>query len=179
MLYESKAGLNDYFANLGPGAPIRNIAELIAFNEREATREMCFFGQEHLLAAAAKGPLTDPAYLAAKARCDEWSRSLSQVFERDELDAIIAPTTGPAGPLDPISGDRQTGGCSTYAAVAGLPHLTIPCGEVFGLPVGLSFFGRAWSEPTLVSIALAFEQATRARPLPRFLPTIGSHFFDS
>ena len=172
MLYEFKAGLNDYFASLGPGAPVKSVEELIAFNQREASRELFLFGQETLIEAAAKGSLSDVAYVEAKARCRKWAESLEALMEEHQLDAIVAPTSGPAGTLDFINGDRGLGGSSSYAAVAGTPNITVPCGDVFGLPVGLSFFGRAWSEPTLVNIALSFEQATRARRVPRFLPTL-------
>jgi amidase len=173
MIYEYKAGLNDYFAALGPDAKIKNIDELIAFNEREAARELWLFGQERLIEAASKGPLTDPDYLAAKDHCRAWSEKIDAVMDEHGLDAIVAPTNGPAATLDLIYGDRGMGGCATYAAVAGLPHITVPCGDVFGLPVGLSFFGRSWSEPLLVNIALAFEQKTQALRAPRFLSMVG------
>ena len=173
MLYEFKAGLNAYFATLGPGASIKNIEDVIEFNQRNAARELRLFGQETLIEAAAKGPLTDAAYVEANARCRKYADSLNALMDEHRLDAIIAPTTGPAGTLDFINGDRGLGGSSSYSAVAGWPIITVPCGDVFGLPVGLSFFGRAWSEPTLVNIALAFEQATHARRAPRFLPTLG------
>ena len=173
MLYEFKAGLNAYFATLGPGASIKSIEDVIEFNQRNAARELRLFGQETLIEAAAKGPLTDAAYVEANARCRKYADSLNALMDEHRLDAIIAPTTGPAGTLDFINGDRGLGGSSSYSAVAGWPIITVPCGDVFGLPVGLSFFGRAWSEPTLVNIALAFEQATHARRAPRFLPTLG------
>lgn len=173
MIFEYKAGLNAYFASLGPDARIKNIDDLIAFNEREAARELWLFGQERLIEAAAKGPLTDPDYLAAKDHCRAWSEKIDAVMDEHDLDAIVAPTNGPAATLDPLYGDRGMGGCSTYAAVAGLPHITVPCGDVFGLPIGLSFFGRAWSEPLLVNIALAFEEKTKALRAPRFLSMMG------
>ena len=172
MLFEFKAGLNAYFASLGPDAPVKSMQELIDFNERNAERELPFFGQEILLEAQAKGPLTDKAYLDAKARCLEWPKRLNAFLDEHRLDAIVAPTSGPAGALDLINGDRGLGGSSTFAALAGFPNITVPCGDVFGLPVGLSFFGRAWSEPRLLALAYAFEQATRNRTAPRFLPTL-------
>lgn len=172
MSFEYKQGLNDYFASLGDGARIKSIDDLIAVNEKEAKRELILFGQERLIEAAALGPLTHPGYLAAKARCVEWSKSIEDLIDANQLDAVIAPTAGPAATIDIIHGERGLGGCSTYAAVAGLPHITVPCGDVFGLPVGLSFFGRAWSEPTLVNIALAFEQAAKALRTPKFLPML-------
>ena len=173
MLFEFKAGLNAYFATLGSGASIRRIEDVIEFNQRHASRELQLFDQEILVEAAAKGPLTDAAYVEADARCRKYSESLNAVMDEHRLDAIIAPTAGPASTLDFINGDRSLGGSSSYAAIAGWPIITVPCGDVFGLPVGLSFFGRAWSEPLLVDIALAFEQATHARRAPRFLPTLG------
>lgn len=172
MLYEFKAGLNAYFATLGPGAPVKSMQELIDFNERERERELPFFGQETLIEAQAKGPLTDQAYLEAKEGCAKWSKELDTVLIENQLDAIVAPTNGPAHTLDLVVGDRGLGGSSTYAAVAGFPNVTVPCGNVFGLPVSLSFFGRAWTEPRLLAIAHAFEQVTKARKPPHFLPTL-------
>jgi amidase len=172
MVYEFKAGLNAYFASLGPNAPVKNIEALIEFNERNRERELPFFGQEILIEAQAKGPLTDKGYLDAKERCAKWSASLDEVLVEHRLDAITGPTSGPAHTLDWINGDRGLGGNSSYAAVAGFPNITVPCGEVLGLPVGMSFFGRAWTETRLLALAYSFEQATKARKAPRFLPTI-------
>ena len=173
MVYEFKAGLNAYLAALDSGAPVRSLKELIEFNERNRERELPFFGQETLIEAEGKGPLTEQTYLEARARCLKWAREdgIDAVMDKHHLDAIVAPTTGPAHTLDLISGDRGLGGSSTYAAVAGYPSITVPAGDVFGLPVGISFFGRAWSEPKLLALSHAFEQATRARSAPRFLST--------
>jgi amidase len=173
MLFEFKAGLNAYLASLGPGAPLRTLAEAIAFNERNRDREMPFFGQEIFLKAEEKGPLTTPAYREALEKCDRLSRAegLDAVLEKNRLDALVAPTGAPAWVIDPVSGDHFVGGNSTPAAVAGYPAVTVPMGLVFGLPVGLSFIGRAWSEAVLVRLAFAFEQATRHRRPPRFLRT--------
>jgi amidase len=173
MLYEFKAGLNAYFASLGPSAPVKSLGELIEFNEKNRDREMPFFGQETLIDAEKKGPLTEQAYLDARAKSLKWARAdgIDALMDKHELDAIIAPTTGPAHTLDLISGDRGLGGSSTYAAVAGYPSITVPAGNIFGLPMGISFFGRAWSEPKLIALCHAFEQATQARRVPQFLPT--------
>jgi amidase len=173
MLYEFKAGLNAYFASLGSDAPVKSLKELIEFNERNRDRELPFFGQETLAEAETKGPLTDQAYLDARTQCLKWAREdgIDAAMDKHELDTIIAPTTGPAHTLDLIVGDRGLGGSSSYAAVAGYPALTVPAGYIFGLPMGISFFGRAWSEPKLLAISYAFEQATRARRAPQFLTT--------
>jgi amidase len=173
MLYEFKAGLDAYFASLGPKAPVRTLADAIAFNERNRDREMPFFGQEIFLKAVEKGPLTTPAYREALEKCGRLSRAegLDAVLDKNRLDALVAPTGAPAWVIDPVSGDHFVGGNSTPAAVAGYPTVTVPMGFVFGLPVGLSFIGRAWSEATLVRLAFAFEQATHHRRPPRFLRT--------
>lgn len=174
MLYEFKAGLNAYLASLGAGAPIKSLADLIQFNEQHREREMPFFGQEILHAAETKGPLTDGAYREALAACHRLMRTegIDAVMNEHRLDAIVAPTTGPAHVTDLVHGDRDTGGSTSPAAVAGYPSITVPMGYVRGLPIGLSFFGHAWSEPKLLAFAYAFEQATRVRRAPDFLPTV-------
>jgi amidase len=173
LLYEFKAGLNSYLASLGARAPVKSLKEIIDFNEQYRDREMPFFGQDILIKAQAKGPLTDKAYRDALAKNRRLSRKegIDAVMDKNKLDALITPTGGPAWPTDWLNGDHFTGGYSTASAVAGYPHITVPAGYVFGLPVGLSFFGRAWSEPTLIKFAYAFEQATKARRAPQFLPT--------
>jgi amidase len=173
MLFEFKAGLDAYLAALGPNAPVRSLAEAIAFNERNREREMPYFGQEIFLKAQEKGPLTTPAYREALEKCRRLSRTegIDSVMEKHRLDALVAPTGAPAWVIDPVSGDHFVGGNSTPAAVSGYPSVSLPMGFVFGLPVGLSFIGRAWSEPVLVRLAYAYEQATRHRRPPRFRPT--------
>jgi len=124
--------------------------------------------------AEEKGPLTDPVYLEALKKIQQLAREqgIDLVMTKNRLDAIIAPTNTPAWVTDHLNGDHFSGGSSTPAAVAGYPNITVPCGYVAGLPVGISFFGRAWSEPTLIKIAFAYEQATRHRQAPRFLTTL-------
>jgi amidase len=173
LLYEFKDGLNTYLAGLGPRALHKNLADLIAYNEREKEREMPFFGQEIFIRANEKGPLTSTAYRNALARCRRLSRrqGIDALVAKHRLDAIIAPTGGPAWTTDHLNGDHFTGGSSTPAAVAGYPAITVPAGAVAGLPIGLSFFGPAWSEFKLIRLAYGFEQATRHRRPPAFRPT--------
>jgi amidase len=173
LLFEFKADLNAYLAGLGPKAPVKSLEEAIAFNERHREREMPYFGQELFVKAQEKGPLTTPAYLEALWRCRRFSRTegIDAVLEKHRLDALVAPTGGPSWTTDVVNGDHFTGGSSSSPAVAGYPSVTVPAGFVFGLPVGISFIGTAWSEPTLIRLAYAFEQATRHRKPPRFLPT--------
>lgn len=174
LLYEFKAGMADYLGALGPNAPARTLADLIAFNEANAGREMEYFGQEIFLEAEAKGPLTESEYLEAKelARKLSQEEGIDQVMDEHNLDAMIGPTGGPAWTTDLVNGDHFTGSSSSPAAISGYPNITVPAGFVFGLPVGVSIFGRAWSEASLIRIAYAFEQATRHRQAPQFLPTL-------
>jgi amidase len=174
LLYEFKADLETYLRSRGPDVPVRTLADIIEFNQRNAARVMPYFGQEIMLQAVAKGPLTAPAYRRARATCRRLARRLGMDagLARHRLDAFLAPTGNPAWPTDLVNGDHFTGSVTTPAAVAGYPHITVPAGFVFGLPVGISFFGRAWSEPLLLRIAYAYEQATRHRRRPEFLPTI-------
>jgi amidase len=171
LLYEFKAGLNGYLATRG--ANVRTLADLIAFNRRESAREMPFFGQDLLEMAEQKGPLTSAEYQTNRANCQRWAgpEGIDAVMEQHRLAALVAPTTTPAWPIDHLNGDHVRGASTTVAAVAGYPHITVPAGQVSGLPVGISFFGRAWSEGTLIRLAYAFEQATRHRRAPRLLAT--------
>ena len=174
LLYEFKADLNSYLAGLGPKAPVHSLKQIIEFNEKNREREMPYFGQELFVRAEAKGPLTSKAYLSALQKNRRLSRTqgIDFVLRRHKLDALIAPTGGPAWPTDWLNGDHFTGGYSTASAVAGYPHITVPAGYVFGLPFGISFFGAAYSEPKLIALAYAFEQATKVRRRPEFLPTV-------
>ncbi len=173
LLYEFKADLNTYLAGRGPATQVRSLKQIIEFNEKNRDREMPYFGQELFIRAEAKGPLTSKEYRAALQKNQRLSRTqgIDFVMRRHRLDALLAPTGGPAWPTDLLNGDHFTGGYSTASAVAGYPHITVPAGYVFGLPFGLSFFGAAYSEPKLIGLAYAFEQATKVRRPPQFLPT--------
>lgn len=173
LLYELKDGLNTYLAGLGPDAPVRTLADVIAFNERERARAMPFFGQELFEMAEQKGDLMSKEYRTHLDNCRKWAgpEGIDAVMKTHQLDALVAPTGSPAWPIDLVNGDHFTGASSGPAAVAGYPNITVPAGEVFGLPVGISFFGSAWSDAKLIQLAYAFEQATRHRRAPRFLPT--------
>ncbi len=174
--YEFKANLNAYLAGLGPDAPVKTLAEVIEFNERNADVEMPHFGQERLIASEARGPLTDQDYLDAVRAIQRGNREdgIDALMDEHNLDAIVAPTRGPGWKTDHILGDSLGGGSSAGpAAIAGYPDITVPMGFVSGLPVGVSFFGRRWSEPVLLRIAYAYEQATNHRAPPTFAETLG------
>ena len=173
LLYEFKAGLNAYLA-ARPGTKVKTLADVIAFNEQHRDREMPFFGQEIFLIAEKKGPLTDAAYRDALARNTRLSRAegIDAVLKTHRLDALVAPTLSPAWMTDLVNGDHYMGSSSTPAAVAGYPSITVPAGFASGLPLGITFFGTAWSEPTLLELAYAYEQATRHRRPPAFAPRV-------
>jgi amidase len=170
LLYEFKADLNAYLARRGAASPVHTLADLIAFNEREKAREMPYFGQELFVQAQKKGPLSSAPYLAALKKCGALARQqgLDVVLRAHRLDAIVAPTGSPAWTTDLVNGDHFTGASSTPAAVAGYPSITVPAGDAFGLPVGLSLIGAAWSEPRLIGLAYAYERATKHRHAPTF-----------
>jgi amidase len=173
LSWEFKTDIERYLAEWAPGAAVRTLEDLIAFNRREAAREMPFFGQEIFEQAARRGPLTSPEYLQLKERVQRLTRAegIDAVMDQHRLDALIAPSAAPARPIDLVNGDSGSGGTSGLAAIAGYPSITVPMGYVRGLPVGLSFIGRAWSEGVILRLAFTYEQATRLRRMPRFAAT--------
>ena len=175
FLYEFKSGLNAYLARR-PGSGVRSLADVIAFNRRRSAEEMPYFQQDLLERAQAKGPLSEKPYLEARARCVKLSRAegIDAAVGKHRLHALVAPTAGPAPRNDSVLGEADRRVCAKPAAVAGYPHITVPAGLVKGLPVGISFFGPAWSEPVLLKLAYAFEQATKARRQPTFARSIGT-----
>ena len=173
LMYELKNDLNAYLA-ARPGAQVKTLADVIAFNEKNSTKEMSYFGQDLFLKAQEKGPLTSKEYVDGLANDHTMAgeKGIDAVIEKFNLDALVAPTGGPAWITDLVNGDHVAGGSSNAAAVAGYPNINVTAGFIFGLPVGISFFGRAWSEPTLLKIAYGFEQMANARKAPQFLPEI-------
>ena len=181
LLFEFKADLNKYLTWLGAASPVHSLTDVIAFNEAHKDQEMPYFGQEIMAMAEKKGPLTSARYTAALARNRQMARALGidAVMTKFKLDALVAPTGGPAWLTDIVSGDSSAANAaspSTVTSVAGYPHITVPAGYYRGLPVGMSFFGRAWSEPTLIKLAYAYEQATKHRRPPTFPPTADARF---
>jgi len=170
LLYEFKDGLNRYLSRIAPGNPARTLKDLIAYNEKNREREMPMFEQELFIQSEAKGPLSETKYQQARAACLLLARKngIDAVTSKHKLDAVVTLTSGPAWYTDRINGDRDTGGCTTPPAVAGYPHITVPAGFYHGLPIGLSFFGGAFSEPTLFKLAYAWEQETKSRQKPTF-----------
>src|SRR5580692_438972 len=173
LLYELKADLNAYLARLGPSAPVHTLKEVIEFNEKHREKEMPYFGQDMFIKAEAKGDLKTQDYLDALTNNLRLARQegIDATMDKFQLDALIGPTGGPAWVTDLVNGDNAAGQTSSAAAVACYPSVSVPMGYVFGLPVGISFFGRAWSEPTLIALAYNFEQATQVRKAPKFLST--------
>ncbi len=171
LLYEFKADLNSYLASLPGRFPVHSLADLIRFNEAHAARELPLFDQELLRQAEAKGNLDEAAYRNARETCLTATRDggIDAVMSEHSLDAIVSLTSGPAWLIDPVNGDSDSGGCSSPAAVAGYPHITVPAGLYRGLPVGLSFFGAAFTEPKLIKLASGYEHAANARSTPRYL----------
>jgi amidase len=176
FMYELKADLNAYLARLGPRAPVHTLQEIIEFNEKHREQEMPYFGQELFLKSELKGPLTSQEYLDALKKNHQLARTegIDAVMDKHKLDALVGPTGGPAWLTDLVAGDHFGGGSSSTAAVAGYPNISVPAGDAFGLPVGISFFGRAWSESVLIRLAYAYEQASKLRKAPQFLPTLGA-----
>jgi amidase len=174
LLYEFKDGINRYLTRLPAGSPARTLADLIAYDEKNRDREMPFFAQELFIQSESKGPLTDVAYVKARADCVRLARleGIDALLAQYKLDAIVSLTSGPACFTDHVNGDRDTGGCTTPAAVAGYPHITVPAGFYSRLPIGLSFFGAAWSEPTLFKLAFGWEQLMNARKKPGFAASV-------
>jgi amidase len=175
--YEFKADLDRYLGRLGAEAPVHSLAELIAFNEKNAAAEMPFFGQEIFLSAQKRGPLVDPRYEKARRRILKLAgeRGIDTALRKDKLDALVTLTSNPAWPTDLVNGDHFVVASTTAPAVAGYPHVTVPAGQVRGLPVGISFIGRKDSEAALIRFAYAYEQGTRRRMAPRFLRTLDAH----
>jgi amidase len=175
LLYEFKADLDNYLSRLGLQAHVHSLKEVIEFNEHNQDRVMPIFGQERMLAAVEKGPLTHKRYLNALIKNHRLTRAegIDATLSKFNLDALIGPTGGPAWLTDWVNGDNYSGpDTSSAAAVAGYPHITVPAGYVHGLPIGISFISTAWQEPRLIRLAFAYEQASRARVPPEYVPSI-------
>ena len=174
LLYELKADLNAYLAEYAPTAQVKNLADVIAFNEAHRSQEMGYFGQEHFINAQSKGDLNSAEYRDALANNHRYARAegIDQVLQEHKLDALVAPTGGTAWLTDFINGDAYGSSFTSAAAVAGYPHITVPAGLVRGLPVGLSFVGTAWTESALIGMAYAYEQASLQRRPPTYVKSV-------
>jgi amidase len=174
MRYEFKADLNAYLAGLGPDAPVKSLEEIIVFNEANADRELPYFQQEIMYQAQELGPLSESEYQEALAEAMRLSREegIDRVMEEHRLDAIVAPTGSPAWTTDLINGDRYHMGSSSPAAISGYPNISVPMGFFLELPVNISVWGRAWTEPDLLRLAYAYEQASLHRRAPMFIPSL-------
>ncbi len=173
LLYEFKDGLNKYFASVGSGSKVKNIEELIEFNKKDSV-ELKNFDQQLLIMANSKSSLQDKEYLTYLETMHKGIREngIDKLMNENKLDALIAPTGGPAWKTDLVNGDNFLGSSSSYAAIAGYPNISVPMGFVGELPVGISFFGRAWSEPVLLEIAYSYEQATKHRKAPKYIKSL-------
>jgi amidase len=173
FMYELKADLNAYLARPGFSAQVKTLKDIIEFNDKNHEKEMPYFGQDFFLKSEEKGPLSSKEYIEALEKNHQLARKegIDATMDKHNLDAMVGPTGGPAWLTDHLDGDHFGGGSSGAAAVAGYPNVTVPAGFIFGMPVGISFFGRAWSEPVLIRLAYSFEQATKVRKPPKFLPT--------
>ena len=174
LLYEFKAGVNAYLASVAPGAQVRTLDDVIQFNRRNPRENLPYFGQELLERAQAKGSLTEAEYLEALEKCRRLAgkEGFDAIMDEQQLDALVAPTTTPAWPVDLVNGDQFRGSSAKSAALVGYPLVSVPAGVAAGLPVGITFMGRAWSEPTLIKLAYAYEQATKARRAPQYLEAL-------
>ena len=170
LLYEFKDGLNKYFATLDTSVKVRSLTDLIEFNKKDSI-ELRYFDQQLLVMAQSKGNLESPEYKGFLESMQKGMREdgIDKIMNENKLDALIAPTGTPAWKTDLINGDNFLGSSSSYAAISGYPNITVPMGFIDEMPVGLSFFGRAWSEPVLLEIAYSYEQGTKHRKAPRFL----------
>ncbi len=171
LLYELKHDMNKYLTERGLDISHKSLKDLIDYNEKHKEQIMPYFGQEHFIQAEEKGPLTDEEYQTALEQCKKIAaeKGIDATIHEHHLDAIIAPSGGPAWPIDLVNGDHFGGGSSSAAAVAGYPNITVPAGYIFDLPVGISFFTSAFQEPKLLKYAYAYEQATKVHNPPKFL----------